>query len=136
MNAMGWAMTSSPTTSLVCRKAASTAQPGGTWENTRIHATKESIELEDKVITPDVILHPHNASLQLTGVYTGKEFPAEYRGDIFAAEHGSWNRSVRVGYELIRVPLDESGHATGAYEDFLDQLKWSTAGMFGEGRSG
>jgi len=67
-------------------------------------------ELKDKVITPDVILHPHNASLQLT-FYDGTQFPAEYRGDIFAAEHGSWNRSVRVGYELIRVPLDKSGHA-------------------------
>jgi glucose/arabinose dehydrogenase/mono/diheme cytochrome c family protein len=75
-------------------------------------------ELKDKVITPDVILHPHNASLQLT-FYDGKQFPAEYQGDIFAAEHGSWNRSVRVGYELIRVPLDKSGHATGAYEDFM-----------------
>jgi len=75
-------------------------------------------ELKDKVITPDVILHPHNASLQLT-FYDGKQFPAEYQGDIFAAEHGSWNRAVRVGYELIRVPLDKSGHATGEYEDFM-----------------
>jgi glucose/arabinose dehydrogenase len=75
-------------------------------------------ELKDKVITPDVILHPHNASLELT-FYDGKQFPAEYWGDIFAAEHGSWNRSVRVGYELIRVPLDKSGDATGAYEDFM-----------------
>jgi glucose/arabinose dehydrogenase/mono/diheme cytochrome c family protein len=75
-------------------------------------------ELKDKVITPDVILHPHNASLQLT-FYDGKQFPAEYQGDIFAAEHGSWNRSVRVGYELIRVPLEKSGHATGEFEDFM-----------------
>jgi glucose/arabinose dehydrogenase len=75
-------------------------------------------ELKDKVITPDVILPPHNASLQLT-FYDGKQFPAEYQGDIFAAEHGSWNRAVRVGYELIHVPLDKSGHATGEYEDFM-----------------
>jgi glucose/arabinose dehydrogenase/mono/diheme cytochrome c family protein len=75
-------------------------------------------ELKDKVITPDVILHPHNASLELT-FYDGKQFPAEYQGDIFAAEHGSWNRAVRVGYELIRVPLDKSGQATGEYEDFM-----------------
>ena len=75
-------------------------------------------ELKDKVITPDVILNPHNASLELT-FYDGKQFPAEYQGDIFAAEHGSWNRAVRVGYELIRVPLDKSGHATGEYEDFM-----------------
>jgi glucose/arabinose dehydrogenase/cytochrome c553 len=75
-------------------------------------------ELKDKVITPDVLLNPHNASLEMT-FYEGKQFPAEYRGDIFAAEHGSWNRSVRVGYELIRVPLHQTGHATGEYEDFM-----------------
>jgi glucose/arabinose dehydrogenase len=75
-------------------------------------------ELKDKVITPDVILNPHNASLEMT-FYEGKQFPAEYRGDIFASEHGSWNRSDRVGYELIRVPLHQTGHATGEYEDFM-----------------
>ena len=75
-------------------------------------------ELKDKVITPDVILNPHNASLEMT-FYDGKQFPAEYQGDIFASEHGSWNRSVRVGYEVIRVPLHQSGHASGEYEDFM-----------------
>ena len=75
-------------------------------------------ELKDKVITPDVILQPHIASLQMM-FYEGRQFPAEYQGDIFAAEHGSWNRSPRAGYEVIRVPLHQSGHATGEYEDFL-----------------
>lgn len=75
-------------------------------------------ELKDKVVTPDVILQPHNASLELT-FYEGKQFPEEYRGDIFAAEHGSWNKSTRAGYELIRVPLHQTGHATGDYEDFM-----------------
>ena len=75
-------------------------------------------ELKDKVITPDVLLHPHNASLEMT-FYDGKQFPAEYQGDIFAAEHGSWNRSVRVGYELIRVPLHQTGRASGEYEHFM-----------------
>jgi glucose/arabinose dehydrogenase len=75
-------------------------------------------ELQPKVITPDVILQPHNASLQMT-FYDGKQFPAEFQGDIFAAEHGSWNRSPRAGYEVIRVPLHQTGHATGEYEDFL-----------------
>jgi glucose/arabinose dehydrogenase len=75
-------------------------------------------ELKDKVITPDVILHPHNASLEMS-FYSGRQFPAEYQGDIFACEHGSWNRSVRVGYELIRVPLRQTGHASGEYEDFM-----------------
>jgi glucose/arabinose dehydrogenase len=81
------------------------------------HAGKRP-ELKDKVITPDVILQPHNASLEMT-FYTGRQFPAEYQGDVFAAEHGSWNKSTRAGYELIRVPLHQSGHATGEYEDFL-----------------
>ena len=75
-------------------------------------------ELRDKVVTPDVILQPHNASLQMT-FYEGKQFPAEYHGDIFACEHGSWNRSPRAGYEVIRVPLHQTGHASGEYEDFL-----------------
>ncbi len=75
-------------------------------------------ELKDKVITPDVILNPHNASLGIT-FYDGKQFPAEYQGDLFAAEHGSWNRGIRVGYELIRVPLHQTGHASGEYEDFM-----------------
>ncbi len=75
-------------------------------------------ELKDKVITPDVILNPHNASLGIT-FYDGKQFPAEYQGDLFASEHGSWNRAVRVGYELIRVPLHQTGHATGEYQDFM-----------------
>jgi glucose/arabinose dehydrogenase len=75
-------------------------------------------ELKDKVITPDVILQPHFASLQMA-FYEGNQFPAEYQGDIFAAEHGSWNRSPRAGYEVIRVPLHQTGHASGEYEDFL-----------------
>ncbi len=75
-------------------------------------------ELKDKTVIPDVLLQPHNASLEFI-FYGGKQFPAEYSGDIFASQHGSWNRSVRAGYEVIRVPLHQTGHATGEYEDFL-----------------
>ena len=75
-------------------------------------------ELKDKAIVPDVLLNPHNASLGIT-FYDGKQFPAEYQGDLFGAEHGSWNRAVRVGYELIRVPLHQTGHASGEYQDFM-----------------
>jgi glucose/arabinose dehydrogenase/mono/diheme cytochrome c family protein len=81
------------------------------------HAGKHP-ELKGKVITPDVILNPHNASLEMT-FYEGDQFPAEYHGDIFASEHGSWNRSVRVGYEVIRIPLHQTGHSSGEYEDFM-----------------
>lgn len=73
-------------------------------------------ELKDKVVTPDVLLQPHVASLEMT-FYDGQAFPEQYRG-IFAAEHGSWNRETRAGYEVIHVPLRE-GRATGDYEDFL-----------------
>jgi glucose/arabinose dehydrogenase len=75
-------------------------------------------ELKAKTIVPDVLLQPHNASLEFT-FYDGKMLPSEYSGDIFASEHGSWNKAVRVGYELIRVPLHQTGHASGEYEDFL-----------------
>jgi glucose/arabinose dehydrogenase len=75
-------------------------------------------ELRDRVIVPDVLLQPHNASLEIS-FYQGAQFPAEYKGDIFASQHGSWNKTVRVGYELIRVPLHQTGHASGEYEDFL-----------------
>ena len=80
------------------------------------HADKHP-ELQGKVIVPDVLLQPHNASLAMT-FYTGSQFPAEFRGHIFAAEHGSWNKAIRTGYEVIRVPL-KNGKATGEYEDFL-----------------
>ena len=75
-------------------------------------------ELKDKVIVPDVLVQPHNASLEML-FYQGKQFPAQYEGDIFASEHGSWNRHQRSGYEVIRVPLHQTGHASGEYEDFL-----------------
>ena len=74
-------------------------------------------ELKGKVLVPDVLLQPHFASLELT-FYQGTQFPKEYQGDISAAEHGSWNRAMRAGYELVRIPL-ENGHASGEFEDFL-----------------
>ncbi|MFX9669209.1 sorbosone dehydrogenase family protein, partial [Acinetobacter baumannii] len=52
-------------------------------------------DLKGKVTVPDILLQPHNASLQMTfyprDAKGPSAFPAEYRGDIFAAEHGSWN---------------------------------------------
>jgi glucose/arabinose dehydrogenase len=80
------------------------------------HAGKHP-ELKGKILVPDVLVSPHNASLGLT-FYTARQFPEEFRGDLFAAEHGSWNRAYRTGYEVIRVPL-QSGHATGEFQDFL-----------------
>jgi glucose/arabinose dehydrogenase len=75
-------------------------------------------ELKSKTIVPDVLVQAHNASLQLA-FYEGKQFPAEYEGDIFSSQHGSWNRDPRAGYEVIRVPLHQTGKASGEYQDFL-----------------
>src|SRR6266513_779015 len=76
-------------------------------------------ELADEVIVPDVLVEAHSATLNLC-FYTGDQFPAEYKGDIFAAFHGSWNRMKRTGYKVVRVPFDHStGKARGEYEDFV-----------------
>jgi glucose/arabinose dehydrogenase len=80
-------------------------------------------ELRDRVITPDVLIQPHNASLEMLFYQQRPNqtqlFPQSYWGDIFAAEHGSWNRAVRTGYEVIRVPMHGGSHAENRYEDFL-----------------
>ena len=74
-------------------------------------------DLKDKITVPDVLLQAHSASLGLT-FYQGANFPPEYRGDAFAAQHGSWNRSRRTGYKVVRIRLKD-GVPTGEYEDFV-----------------
>jgi len=49
--------------------------------------------------------------------YTGTQFPPAYRNQVFIAEHGSWNRSGKIGYRVTMVTLDANGKAT-AYEPF------------------
>ncbi|MEY2520654.1 MAG: hypothetical protein QOF24_2413 [Verrucomicrobiota bacterium] len=76
-------------------------------------------ELADKVLVPDILVQSHSATLNLC-FYDGTQFPAEYKGDIFAAFHGSWNRARRTGYKIVRVPIDKAtGKARGDYEDFV-----------------
>jgi glucose/arabinose dehydrogenase len=76
-----------------------------------------------------VLLQAHSASLSIT-FYNATQFPAEYRGNIFAAEHGSWNRSKRTGYKIIRV-LMKDGAPTGEYEDFATGFTVSDAEVWG-----
>jgi glucose/arabinose dehydrogenase len=76
----------------------------------------ERPDLRDQVTAPDVLIEAHSASLGMT-IYDASQFPAEYRGNIFAAQHGSWNRSRRTGYKVVRV-LVKDGAPTGEYEDF------------------
>lgn len=64
---------------------------------------------------PALGLIAHSAPLGMA-FYTGDHFPAEYRGDLFVALHGSWNRSERSGYKLVRVRV-ENGRPV-SYEDF------------------
>jgi glucose/arabinose dehydrogenase len=87
-------------------------------------------ELAAQVLVPDVLLQPHDASLEMT-FYDGAQFPASYRGDIFAAEHGSWNRHRRSGYEVVRVPMHGRTRATGEYEDFLTGFVTATGDVWG-----
>jgi glucose/arabinose dehydrogenase len=77
------------------------------------------VDLSSKVRTPDVLVQPHMASLEML-FYPGQggQFPASYDGYAFAAEHGSWNRQNRAGYEVISIPV-KNGKATGEYDDFL-----------------
>jgi hypothetical protein len=74
-------------------------------------------DLKDKVIVPDVLIQAHSASLQLM-FYSGDQFPADLKGSVFAAEHGSWNRAMRTGYKIIRA-IVKNGVPTGEYEDFV-----------------
>lgn len=91
----------------------------------------EHPELAAKSIVPDVLVQSHSASLNLC-FYNGQQFPPEYRGDIFTAFHGSWNRSRRTGYKIVRVPFDHaSGKARGEYEDFVTGFVSSSENVWG-----
>lgn len=83
----------------------------------------------DQVVVGDVLIQPHSAPLGIA-FYTGKQFPAEYRNDLFVALHGSWNRGLRTGYKLIRVKL-QNGKATGQYEDFMTGFVTSDGNVWG-----
>lgn len=58
----------------------------------------------DGVVRPEINMQAHSAPLGLV-FYTGNNFPPDYRGDLFIAFHGSWNRSVPTGYKVVRVPF-------------------------------
>ena len=62
----------------------------------------------EEFVAPVVKLGAHVASLGMR-FYTGKQFPDTYRNNVFIAEHGSWNRSQKVGYQIVRVVLDNHG---------------------------
>jgi len=77
----------------------------------------ERPDLKDKITVPDVLIQAHSASMGMV-IYDGDQFPAEYAGDGFAAQHGSWNRAKRTGYKVVRIRLKD-GEPSGEYEDFM-----------------
>ena len=75
--------------------------------------------------TPPVAkLGPHVAPLGLA-FYTGDMFPPEYRNQLFIAEHGSWNRSNKIGYRIKLVRFNEAGQ-------FLGQSVFASGWLQGE----
>jgi glucose/arabinose dehydrogenase len=87
-------------------------------------------ELKDKVSVPDVLLQAHSAPLQIA-FYEGDDFPAAYKGSAFVTLHGSWNRTQRTGYKVVRLLFDNAGNPTGVYEDFMTGLVISDKQVWG-----
>jgi glucose/arabinose dehydrogenase len=83
------------------------------------------------VLKPEVQMQAHSAPLGLA-FYEGSMFPPDYRNNLFAAFHGSWNRSVPTGYKIIRVKLDDKGQAIGGAQDFI--TGWLAPGETKHGR--
>lgn len=84
-----------------------------------------------------MLIQPYMASLEMLfyplrtdSAGRGYIFPKEFDGGIFAAEHGSWNRANRSGYEVIFIPT-QNGHATGEYDGFLTGFVTKDGGVWG-----
>jgi glucose/arabinose dehydrogenase len=86
----------------------------GPHEDPRIEEKRK--DLVDRAIIPDVILEPHVAVLDFL-FYTGSQFPKEYQGGAFLANHGSSNRAKRIGYSVSFVPF-KNGKPSGPVRDF------------------
>jgi glucose/arabinose dehydrogenase len=77
----------------------------------------ERPDLVRRTIPPALLIQAHSAALGIV-FYEGTMFPADYRGGAIVALHGSWNRSLRTGYKIIRVPF-RNGRPRGGYDDFV-----------------
>ncbi|MAT38985.1 MAG: sorbosone dehydrogenase [Ectothiorhodospiraceae bacterium] len=97
---------------------------GGEWLDPEYGEGKSCEDYESPVQN----LGPHVAALGMT-FYTGEMFPAEYRGHVFIAEHGSWNRSTKIGYRVMLVKLD--GNRAVSYEPFAEGWLQRGEGVWG-----
>jgi glucose/arabinose dehydrogenase len=76
---------------------------------------KPAPEVCQHMTMPTIEIQAHSAPLGMA-FYTGRQFPEEYRGSLFVAYHGSWNRSVKTGYKIVRIPFRDG--KPGKPEDF------------------
>ena len=70
---------------------------------------------------PAVKMQAHSAPLGLA-FYTGDQFPAEFKGDLFVAFHGSWNRSVPTGYKLVRIRMKNNQPDQSAGDKLIEDF--------------
>jgi glucose/arabinose dehydrogenase len=89
-------------------------------------------DLVAKAIVPDVLLGAHVAPLQFV-FYESEQFPSSYRHGAFIAEHGSWNRHLRSGYQIVFVPFKD-GSPAGEPTTFFSGLVPDPAGREVYGR--
>ena len=87
---------------------------GGDLPDPKLGDKRDCSEFEP----PAQKLGPHVAALGME-FYQGEMFPEQYHNQIFIAEHGSWNRTDKIGYRVMLVTLDDDGEAT-SYEPFAE----------------
>ena len=87
-------------------------------------------DLKGHVTIPDVLMQAHSAPMQIV-FYEGAQFPASYKGSAFVTLHGSWDRTPRTGYKVVRLIFDGQGSPTGEYEDFLTGFVLSDRDVWG-----
>jgi glucose/arabinose dehydrogenase len=85
--------------------------------------------LRTETLTPDVLIQAHSAPLGIA-FYDGTMFPSDYRGDAFVTLHGSWNRTPRTGYKVVRLRFQD-GTPTGEYVDFMTGFVVDDAHVWG-----
>lgn len=89
-------------------------------------------DLVAKALVPDILLGAHVAPLQFV-FYQGRQFPDSYWNGAFVAEHGSWNRRIRNGYQVVFIPF-RSGLPAGEPIPFFSGFVPDPAGKEVYGR--
>src|SRR3546814_6644758 len=74
------------------------------------------------VVFPAVAMQAHAADLGMH-FYRGDQFPQKYRGGIFSAQHGSWNRTTPVGAQVMFTPVNEAGSAGERSEEHTSEIQ-------------